>query len=208
MEKVMPEGDEANRVCRQCGKPAFWDIQGAPYCIDCEYRFQLSQYMKFQQNAAMLNFAAEEMDAVVPIGPPSPRIKIPAAPIPPIHYNYQSVQVSGGTVGVVNFGMVAHDIAVNLQAVTEAGGVDAAEHLRQFTQLVLDDRAIDEQSRAELAQQIAVIAEQAKAPAAERKPGVIKAVLGGVKDTATCVASLAEAWKAAEPVVKAWFGLS
>jgi len=205
----MPGDEEANGACRQCGKPAFWDIQGAPYCIDCEYRFQLSQYMKFQQNAAMLNFAAEEMDALVPIGPASPRIRIPRAPVPPIQYNHQSVQVSGGsTVGAVNFGMVAHDIAVNLQAVTEAGGVDAAEQLRQFTQLVLEERAIDEQSRAELAQQIALIAEQAKAPAAVRKPGVIKAMLSGVKDTATCVASLADAWKAVDPVVRAWLGLS
>lgn len=204
----MAEGEAANRPdCLQCGKPAFWNIQGAPYCIDCEYRFQLSQYMKFQQNAAMLNFAAEEMDAVMPIGPASPRIRIPPAPVPPLHYNHQSVQVSGGTVGAVNFGVVAHDIAVSLQAVTEAGGVDAAEQLRQFTQLVLDAREIDEQSRAELAQQIAVIAEQAKASAAERKPGVIKAMMSGVRDTAAGVASLADAWKAAEPVVKAWLGL-
>ena len=205
----MAESEEVDRPhCLQCGKPAFWNIEGAHYCIDCEYRFQLSQYMKFQQNAAMLNFAADEMDAVMPIGPATPRIRVQPAPVPPLNYNHQSVQVNGGTIGVVNFGVVARDIAVTLQAVTEAGGVDAAEQLRQFTQLVLDAREIDEQSRAELAEQIAVIADQAKAPAAERKPGVIKAMMSGVKETAACVSSLADAWKAAEPVIRAWLGLT
>ena len=79
--------------CLQCGKPAFWLIADQPYCIDCEYRFQLSQYMKFQQNAAMMNFAAAEIDHIAPFGPASPRIQIPSAPVPPLHYNNQSVQV-------------------------------------------------------------------------------------------------------------------
>lgn len=197
----------ARESCLQCGKPAFWTIEGAPYCIDCEYRLQLSQYMKFQQNAAMLNYAAAELDHVMPIGPASPRISIPAAPMPPLNYNHQSVQVSGGTVGVINFGEVAHDIAIDLQQITEAGGVDAAEELRQFTQLVLDADAIEDQLRAELAQQVAALAEQAKASPADRKPGVIKAMITGIRETASCVSSLADAWKSAEPVIKAWLGL-
>ena len=97
---------------------------------------------------------------------------------------------------------------MTLQSVTEAGGVDAAEELRRFTQLVLDSREIDDKLRAELVEQVAVIAEQAKTPVAERKPGVIKAVIGGVKDTAACVSGLADAWKSAEPVIRAWLALS
>ncbi len=81
--------------------------------------------MQFAQNAAMMNHASQELDAMAGLGP-SPTIQIPRPPVPPINYNNQTVSASGGTVGAINLGSV-NDIQVNLQALTQNGSPDIAE---------------------------------------------------------------------------------
>jgi hypothetical protein len=202
------EADAAEKgqwACANCGKPAIVLLGSYPACIDCKYKHDMSQWMQFAQHATMLNFAAAEMDAVVGIGPATPTVQIPKPPMPPISYNHQSVSVSGGSVGAINFGNV-HDIQVNLQSLVEAGSPDIVEPLTKLTDAILNAQDADEPTKNELLDQVATLTALAKSKPEERKPGVVKALLSGIKDGAGAISSVAGAWTAVEPLLKGHFG--
>jgi hypothetical protein len=193
-------------ACGNCGRPAIVYLGEYPACIDCKYKYDMSQWMAFTQNAAMLNYAAQEMDAVVGFGPRSPQIAIPRAPVPPINYNNQSVTVTGGQVGAINFGNV-DEIQVHLQAMTQNGEGGVADALATLTNAVLHANEVDESVKNELLEQLAFITQQASAKPEERKPGAIKAMLSAVKEGAGAITNAAAAWKVVEPLLKGHFGL-
>ncbi|MXO95581.1 hypothetical protein GRI34_04000 [Erythrobacter aquimaris] len=203
----MNKKSEKRELCSQCGKRgAICTIGSEPVCIQCEHVFQQSRYMQFAQNAAMMNLASQELDAVVGIGPPSPRIAIPPAPVPPIYFNSQSVNVSGSTVGNINLG-VARDIQSHLQVLTESGNVALSETLAELTNAILNAEDVDENSKNELVEQIALVTEQAAAKPDDRKPGQVKAIVGAIKEGADAISSVSGAWSAAEPMIRTFFGI-
>lgn len=204
----MSETEPPKRVlCSQCGqRGAVYTIGTEPVCIPCEHTFQQSRYMQFAQNAAMLNFAAQEMDSVLGFGPPTPTVQIPRAPVPPLYFNNQTVTVTGGTVGAINMG-TAHDIQVSLEAITKNGDLAVADRLADLTNAILNADDADDAAKNELLEQVSFITEQAAAKPGERKPGAIKAMLSVVKDGAGAIASAAGAWSAVEPLLRGHFGL-
>lgn len=193
-------------ACGQCGRPAIVVDSEVPLCVDCDYKFQQSRYLVFVQNAAMLNHAAQEFDHIAPFGPSSPRIEIPPAPVPPIHYNNQSVSVSGGNVGSVNFGQV-ESIKVDIGVLTQTGAVSQAEALVAVVNAVLDEPDLAPEKKNELLEQLAFLTKEAAVPANQRKPGVVKAVLSTVKEGAAAAGAVATAWTAAEPIIRGFFGI-
>lgn len=197
---------EQRPSCGNCGKPAIVYLGSYPACIDCKYKHDISQWMQFAQNAAMLNYAAQEMDAIVGFGPLSPTIQIPRPPVPPINYNNQTVSVSGGNVGAINFGNV-HEIQVNLQSLTETESIDLVEPLAKLTDSILNARDADEQTKNDLLEQIATLTTLANSKPEGRKPGVIKALLSAIKDGAGAISSVAGAWTTVEPLLEGHFGL-
>lgn len=192
--------------CGNCGRPAIVLLGDYPVCIDCRYKHEMSQWMQFAQHAAMLNLAAAEMDAVVGIGPLTPTIQIPKPPVPPISYNNQSVSVTGGSIGAINFGNV-HDIQVNLQSLTQTSSADLVEPLAKLTDAVLNAQDADEPTKNELLDQIATLTALANSKPEERKAGVVKALLAGITQAAGAISSVAGAWATAEPLLKGHFGL-
>lgn len=198
--------EKGRPACANCGKSAIVLLGNYPACIDCRYKHDISQYIQFAQNAAMLNFAAQEMDAVTGFGP-SPTIKIPRPPVPPINYNNQTVSVSGGNVGAINFGNV-RDIQVNLQSLTESGSQDIVEPLAKLTDAILNAEDADESTKNELLEQVATLTALATAKQEERKPGVVKALFLAIKEGAGAISSAAGAWTALEPLLKGHFGFS
>lgn len=198
-------GNEQWPACGNCGKPAIVLLGSYPACIDCKYKHDISQWMQFAQNAAMLNYAAQEMDAVVGFGT-TPTIQIPRPPVPPINYNNQTVSVTGGNVGAINFGNV-HDIQVNLQSLTETGSQDIVEPLAKLTDAILNAQDADEPTKNELLEQIASLTTLATAKPEERKPGVIKALFSAIKTGAETISSVTGAWTAVAPLLHGHFGL-
>lgn len=177
-----------------------------PICIGCEYKYQQSRYMVFAQNAAMLNLADREMTMAVGMPELSTQIQIPPAPIPPIHYNHQNVNVSGGTVGAINFGNI-RDIQVSVQALAEGGEVGVADALANLTNAITEANEIAEAEKNALLEQIAFLSAQASTPPAERKPGMVKSVLSSIKDGALAIGAVGEAWGNIEPILHTHFGL-
>jgi hypothetical protein len=177
-----------------------------PICIPCEHTFQQSRYMQFAQNAAMMNFAAQEMDAIVGFGRSSPTIQIPKTPVPPLYYNSQNVTVSGGTVGAINMA-TARDIQVSLEAITQNGDLSVADKLADFANAILNTHETDDIAKTDLLEQVAFITQQAGTKVEERKPGTIRAVLAAVKEGAGAITGLTSAWCAVEPLLKSHFGI-
>lgn len=192
--------------CGNCGKPAFVYLGKFPVCIDCKYKVDIGQWMSFAQNAAMMNHASQEIDHILGLGPISPQIQIPRPPVPPINYNNQTVSVSGGTVGSINFGNV-HEIQVNLQALTEHGAQDLVEPLTKLTDSILNAQDADEPTKNELLEQVAALTALANAQSADRKQGTVKALFGAIKEGAGAIGGVATAWQAVEPLLKGHFGL-
>jgi hypothetical protein len=191
--------------CGNCGKPAIVLLGNYPACIDCKYKHDMGQWMQFAQHASMVNFAAAEMDAVVGIGPPTPTIQIPRPPVPPINYNNQTVSISGGSVGAINFGNV-RDIQVNLQSLVESGSPDIVEPLTKLTDAILNAQDAEDAAKNELLDQIATLMALANSKPEERKPGVVKALFSGIKQGAGAISSAVGAWEAVEPLLKGHFG--
>lgn len=181
-------------------------IGSEPVCIPCEHTFQQSRFMQFAQNAAMLNLAAEELDAIVGFGPRTPTLQIPKAPVPPLYYNIQSVTVSGGTVGSINLG-TARDIQVSLETITQNGNLGVADKLADLANAILNASDADDGAKNELFEQVSFLTQLASAKPDERKPGAIKAVLSAVKEGAGAICAAAGAWSAVEPQLKGHFGL-
>lgn len=192
-------------ACGNCGKPAIVLLGDYPACIDCKYKHDMGQWMQFTQHAAMLNFAAEELDATVGLGM-SPRIQIPRPPVPPINYNNQTVSVTGGHVGAINLGNV-REIQVNLQSLTESGAQDMVDGLGKLTDAILNAPDADEFSKNELLEQVATLTALASAKPEERKPGVVKALFSAVKAGTEVITGAAGAWAAVAPLLKGHFGL-
>ena len=199
--------NDKRTLCSQCSqRGAVYMIGAEPVCIPCEHIFQQSRYMQFAQNAAMLNMAAQEMDAVFGFGPASPTIQIPSAPVPPLYFNNQSVTVSGGTVGAINIG-TARDIQVSLETITQNGDLGVANKLADLTNAILNADEADVAAKNDLLEQVAFITQQASAKPEERKPGAIKAILSAINVGAGAISSAAGAWSAVEPLLKGHFGI-
>ena len=203
----MNELKQSAVMCSQCGqRQALLDINGAPVCIACEHTFQQSRYMVFAQNAAMMNHASQELDAVLGFGPLSPQIVIPKAPVPPIYYNSQSVNVQGSSVGNINMG-AARDIQANVKTLTQNGDIAIAEKLAELGNAILNAEDVDDAVKNELLEQFSVLTEMASAKPEDRKPGAIKAIISAVTEGAKAIGGVAAAWSAAEPLLKGHFGM-
>jgi hypothetical protein len=192
--------------CGQCGKPAIVLLNEHPLCVDCHYKLEQTYWMKFAKAATMANMADRDMVLITGIPHLSNQIYIPPPPIPPIHYNNQTVTVTGGTVGAINFGNV-NDIQVNLQALTQNGEVGIADAMANLTNAILNAKDVPEAQKNELLEQVAFLTAQASVLPAERKPGMIKTIVSAVKDGAGAISSVAGAWGAVEPLLHGHFGL-
>ena len=126
--------------------------------------------------------------------------------MPPISYNNQTVSVSGGNVGAINFGNV-HDIQVNLQSLSESGSQDIVEPLAKLTDAILNAEDANEPTKNELLEQVATLTNLATAKPEERKPGIVKALFSAIKEGAGAISSVSGAWTAVEPLLKGHFGL-
>lgn len=190
--------------CAQCGRPAIVAVDDLPLCVDCHYKFQQTQYMQFAQTITMLNHASNEMALISGMPHLNNQVAIPPPPVPPIHYNNQSISVSGGQVGAINFGSV-NDIQVELRTVVETAGPQMADALADLTNAILGDAAADVAAKNDLLDQIAFLTKQAAAAPSERKPGLLKSVIGGVQQGVAMIGSAADAWSKVEPLLRGHF---
>ena len=60
--------------CSQCGRTAFYNVNGHPLCIACNNQFEQAEYLEFSRNIALINACQDQFTAYA--GIPTPRMQI------------------------------------------------------------------------------------------------------------------------------------
>jgi hypothetical protein len=173
--------------CHQCPTPAFVQIEhfgrDVPLCLDCYAKLKSIKNIEFLQNAAMMNHAMDEMDAMMPFGPSGGRVPIndiAKAMQKPSHV-YNNIRVSNSQIGVLNTGDLAKIDAV----ITMSGGTDVeaiGDCLKALTQAVIDSTEMASAQKKETIDLINALATQVVGPKSERKPSVIMAIYKSIEE--------------------------
>ena len=212
----MSEATTEHPMCSQChGKPAIESVADQPLCVECYTKLQnahaTAQNLLLQQQRhamAIMNYSEDLMSSVTGFGRPSgsKRVQIPQMPATgPVTLN--NIKLDNSVVGAINTGNV-RNIDVNLNQLHSAGLDELKNAIGALTQAVVDDKQATADEKNALLEQVAFLSSQATAAAQERKPGMIKTVMGAIRSTATVVTSIAGAWQACEPLLKSTFGIS
>jgi len=161
---------------------------------------------RWEMSATMANQALAEMERVIGMPGLFERIQIPR-PAPIIHSaptTFHNIRIDRSIIGVINHSEV-QQIDVNLTSLHNAGNDAAGDALKTLTEAALTEKALNDAQRSELIEQLAFLSSQAVRPPAERKTGIIKAVMGAVGRTTATIAGLLDLWLKAEPILKAIF---
>jgi hypothetical protein len=170
--------------CHNCDRPAYFltGPEKIPLCIDCSTKVQAILNAQFIQNVAMLNHAMDEMDAAVPIGPPSARLPIGdlARAMQKTRHVYNNINVTNSKVGVINTG----DLAKIDAAITMTQGTDVDQigrDIKLLTEAVLDAQDLAADTKSEIVEMIQSISDQV---VGARKRSVIAALLKSIEEHA------------------------
>jgi hypothetical protein len=170
--------------CHQCPKPAFYTVGDpkTPLCLDCWSKLQEAHFRSFLVNAAMINQANDDLDLMIPIGPPSARIPVAAMARAFRRGDtvYNNIHVTNSQVGMINTGDLAKiDAAITM---TEGTEVDAiGRQLRELTQAVLDAGDIASEQQKDLIELIQALSDQI---VSARKKSVILSLLHSIEERA------------------------
>jgi len=200
----MPETPEAQTPapCGQCGKQSVVFFGVVHLCVSCYYEFEVARTLGFRIAAIGQNNAAAHMDFITGM-PLTPRIQVPDLPKGPIHMH--NIKVDNSVVGAINTAEV-HTIDVNITYLKQGGNAQLGEVLKRLTEAIANTKAIGDEERQNLLDQVAYLSEQAASAAKDRKPGMVKAALSAIASGATAVEGIEAAWNAAEPLLKSLFG--
>jgi len=152
-----------------------------------------------------MNYAAEEMDHLVPFGGQSPRIQVPDIPRGPTILN--NIKVDNSVVGSINTGNV-ESIDVNISYLRKAGGDEVSAALVELTEVIARATDIDDGQKQALLDQVEFVSEQAVKGADGRRPGMISAALSALDSTSKATASLSAIWSSVHPILRHFFGMS
>jgi len=196
--------------CYNCGKPAMFvmeDANGAkiPICLDCRMKLLHVQQAQFDMCARMVNWAAEHMDNVLPIGSPTPRIAM-SKPVIVQHggITLNNIKVDNSTIGVLNTGSLEMvDSAVSV--LHQAGDDKLGQAVQEFTQAVVSAKDLDAKQKNELLSLLSVIASEATAPSDQRRSAAMWPIIEKLAILAGGIASLAEIWERVGPILRAVF---
>ena len=148
--------------CHQCDRPAFFRVseQEVPLCLSCYATWHHTQSIDFLKNAALMNHAMDEMDAVTGIYSQGGRI--------PIVHIARAIQgsptlnnfvISQSQIGVLNTGSIKKIDA----AITLARGSDSepvAEQIKALTETIIGSDELGPEIKNEVIELTEAIAEE------------------------------------------------
>jgi hypothetical protein len=137
--------------------------------------------MQFLQNAAMMNQAMDDMDAISGISSGEGRIPVTAiARAMQKTHVYNNINVTNSNVGVINTGDLAKiDAAITM---TEGSDVDTVgQQLKVLIQAVIDSNELNSEAKKEMAELIQSLTEQI---VGSRKRSVISSLIRSIEERA------------------------
>jgi len=192
-------------ICGQCGRPAVAALGGNELCVDCFYKFEVARTMGARLAIIGMNHAAAEMDHITGLGNFSPKMQVPELPQAPIILN--NIKVDNSVVGSINTANV-QTIDVSITYLSSGGNAEISDALQKLTEAIANEPALAKSDKDGLLDQVAYLSKQAAGAAKERKPGMIKAAIAAINQTAATIAAVSAAWSSAGPIIKSFFGMS
>lgn len=116
--------------------------------------------------------------------------------------------VVNSQVGLLNSGDISHikSISINVGRLQEQGEKQIAQTLNDILEAVAADVSLSHDEKNELLDQVEELSKQATLPAEQRaKPGMIKAIIGGIGATIGTAASLSDLWSTWGPIIRSFF---
>ena len=83
------------------------------------------------------------------------------------------------------------------------GRAEIASAMQELTQALLDSAELEASAKNEVAEQLAFLMGQVHASRDQRSTGMIRSVLGGVREAVTAAAGLIPIWERLEPLLRA-----
>jgi hypothetical protein len=194
--------DETALCSQNDGRTAVVSTNGANLCVECWYKVSVAKTLEVRLHMIMANQAAAEMDAVTGLRNFSPKFQIPDIPSGPMILN--NIHVADSVVGSINTGNV-QTIDVSISYLDNAGDKEVSAALKTLTEAIANEIALAKQDRDNMLEQVAYLSQQAVASAKDRKPGMIKAALGAISQSAATFVAISDAWQHAEPLLKQLF---
>lgn len=181
-------------ACSQCGKRAMFSTPtGILLCLDCNDKYQNQLERRVNALIDEQNAAAQAMNAVTGMSLVPMRPRLQAQPPRVTNVNAPIIRIDRSIVGAVNTGQI-DKLEVNLSRVSQGGGKELSQLAKTFTEAALQEKALDEKTKAELVEQITYLMESANAPKEKRSPGVIRSVLETVGKVVSVSGGLAKLW--------------
>lgn len=121
-----------------------------------------------------------------------------------------NIIISQSNIGLLNTGELedVKSISVNITSLQNSGYAEVAEALKNLTEAVVNSQELSSEKQSEVLDQLTELSRWATLTAEQRaKPGVLKAVLGGLATTLGAAGGLAEVWSTWGPAIRAFFGL-
>jgi len=178
---------------------------GPPLCLACADKMQSILDRQFIQNAAMMNMAADEMDAATGFMLPSGRIPVgEIAKAIKGRAVLNNITINNSNVGMLNagdFSLAKIDAVITIAKGTDVEAV--GNQLQSLTQAILDTAKINADQKKELLDLVQALGEQVVGPG---KRSVIKSIMKGIEDRAQGLAAVFEIAKTLSAIINKYFG--
>jgi hypothetical protein len=185
-------------VCSQCGRPPLhiYRVKGGGeivLCLDCSLKYQRIVDMQVARAERQLNFISDQAAFVVGLPSVGPRYPERPRPVEVSGMTLNNIQISGGTVGVLNAGSIQRvDVAIG--AIQNGGDTALAAAIKELTEAIATSSELRDQQKNDALEMLDVVAAEATQPKEKRRTAVAKPVLGALAEIIKVGASLATLW--------------
>lgn len=151
--------------CYQCPSPAMYRVgdSSIPLCLDCYFKFAQIQQQELENNERMINFASDQISAVV--GLPPMGLRFPARPRPVIvaGTKLNNISVNNSVVGTINTGSIG-SVDQSISALIQCGEPTLADAIKALSEAILQSGDLTRNQKNELVESLSVVAKEAATP--------------------------------------------
>lgn len=160
--------------------------QNIPLCLDCYFKLAQIQQQQVENNERMINFASDEMAAVVGVAPIGPRFPLRPHPVVVAGTKLNNISVNNSVVGTINTGSIGV-VDQSISALVQCGEPTLAEAIKGLSEAILQSGDLTRNQRNELVESLSIIAKEAVTPKESRRNTVAVVLL----ERATQITALA-----------------
>jgi len=145
-------------------------------CLACYSKVAAIKQQEFDNNARLMNFALEHMDAAIGFGPATPRFPIGLPSVIVEGMKLNNIHVTNSIVGTINTGSIG-SIDQSISALRQFGEQDIAESLKVLSETVLRSQDLTREQVNSIVESLSVISREAASPPEKRQSSVALTLL-------------------------------